>query len=178
MNWKGYVLPKVHWRPGDKIYYPETGSIVTDEQIKKAIRTGIEKNVRQHVEHSSAHCWGKRDKVHGKKIKKWRDKLGIKKAGLYLAQLVRMQEEIGTGGGGFRFIYGAFLQEAYAYHPIEKLLEISETFTHSGDLWRAAAVQAAGIYKGRIGSQEDFNVMGDYLLEIAEIGASGFCCLI
>ena len=105
----------------------------------------------------------------GKKIKKWRDKLGIKKAGLYLAQLVRMQEEIGTGGGGFRFIYAAFLQEAYAYHPIEKLLEISKTFTNSGDLWRDAAIQAAGIYKGRAGSQEDFNVMGDYLLEIAEL---------
>jgi hypothetical protein len=26
--------------------------------------------------------------------------------------IVRMQEEIGTGGGGFRFIYAAFLQEA------------------------------------------------------------------
>ena len=113
----------------------------------------------------------------GNKIKKWRDKLGIKKAGLYLAQLVRMQEEIGTGGGGFRFIYAAFLQEAYAYHPIEKLLEISETFTNSGDLWRDAAVQAAGIYKGRVGNQEDFNVMGDYLLEIAELERQAFVAL-
>ena len=43
------------------------------------------------------------------KIKKWCDKLGLKEAGLYLAQLVRMQEEIGTGGGGFRYIYAAFL---------------------------------------------------------------------
>ena len=86
----------------------------------------------------------------GNKIKQWRDKLGVKQAGLYLAQLVRMQEEIGTGGGGFRYIYAAFLQEAYAYHPIDDLLEISKMFTESGDLWRTAAVQAAGIYKGRI----------------------------
>ena len=113
----------------------------------------------------------------GKKIKKWRDKLGIKKAGLYLAQLVRMQEEIGTGGGGFRFIYAAFLQEAYDYYPIEKLLEISKIFTNSGDLWRDAAVQASGIYKGRVGSQEDFNVMGDYLLEIAELERQAFVAL-
>ena len=48
----------------------------------------------------------------GNKIKKWRDKLGLQKAGSYLAQMVRMQEEIGTGGGGFRYIYAAFLQEA------------------------------------------------------------------
>jgi hypothetical protein len=110
----------------------------------------------------------------GKKIKKWRDQLGQPKAGLYLAQLVRMQEEIGTGGGGFRYIYGAFLQEAYQYLPNDQLLEISKIFTRSGDLWRTAAVQAAGIYKGRIGSQEDFNVMGDYLLEISEIEKDAF----
>lgn len=111
------------------------------------------------------------------RIKKWRDKLGLKEAGLYLAQLVRMQEEIGTGGGGFRYIYGAFLQEAYAWHPKDELMEISTMFTDSGDLWRTAAVQAAGIYKGRIGSQEDFNVMGDYLLEIAEIERKAFTAL-
>ena len=65
-------------------------------------------------------------KYTGNKIKKWRDKLGLKQAGLYLAQLVRMQEEIGTGGGGFRYIYGAFLQQAYAFHPYDELLEISK----------------------------------------------------
>ncbi len=85
-----------------------------------------------------------------------------------------MQEEIGTGGGGFRYIYGAFLQEAHAYHQMDELLEISKLFTQSGDLWRTSAIQAAGIYKGRLGSQEDFNVMGDYLLEIAEIEKNAF----
>ena len=113
----------------------------------------------------------------GKKIKKWRDQLGQEKAGLYLAQLVRMQEEIGTGGGGFRYIYGAFLQEAHAFLPQDELLDISKTFTKAGDLWRTAAVQAAGIYKGRIGSQHDFDVMGDYLIEISEIEKAAFHAL-
>ncbi|MES1223153.1 MAG: DUF4872 domain-containing protein, partial [Bacteroidota bacterium] len=85
-----------------------------------------------------------------------------------------MQEEIGTGGGGFRYIYGAFLQQAHAFHPNDALLDISKTFTQAGDLWRTAAVQAAGIYKGRISSQQDFNIMGDYLLEIAEIEKNAF----
>ena len=31
---------------------------------------------------------------------------------LYLTHIVRMQEEIGTGGAGFRFMYASFLQEA------------------------------------------------------------------
>jgi len=177
-----YELERVRFAKGTlaprgQIYYPETGSIVTTQQIKKAIRTGIEKNVRNML-HIPLPVVGVKGIIFtGKKIKKWRDKLGIKKAGLYLAQLVRMQEEIGTGGGGFRFIYAAFLQEAYAYHPIDELLDISKMFTDSGDLWRTAAVQAAGIYKGRIGSQSDFNVMGDYLLEIAEMERQAFVAL-
>jgi hypothetical protein len=66
------------------------------------------------------------------------------------------------------------LQQAHGFHPNDELLDISKTFTRSGDLWRTAAVQAAGIYKGRISSQQEFNTMGDYLIEIAEIEKNAF----
>ncbi len=168
---KGVLAPK------GQIYYPKAAVIVTEDQIKKAIISGIKKNVYNMLHIPVPIVGVKGISYTGNKIKKWRDKLGLKQAGLYLAQLVRMQEEIGTGGGGFRYIYGAFLQEAYTYHPIDDLLEISKKFTNSGDLWRTAAVQAAGIYKGRVGSQEDFNVMGDYLLEIAEMEQQAFKAL-
>ena len=163
--------------PKGQLYYPKENRVVTDEQIKNGIRTGIKRNVRDmlHIPGNIAGVKGIR--YTAKKIKKWRDKLGPHDAGLYLAQLVRMQEEIGTGGGGFRYIYGAFLQQAYAYHKIDALLQISKSFTKAGDLWRTAAVQAAGIYKGRIGSQQDYNTMGDYLLEIAEIEKEAFQAL-
>jgi hypothetical protein len=160
--------------PRGQLYYPKEKTTVTREQIRQAIRTGIKRNVRDmlHIPGNIAGVSGIR--YTGNKIKKWRDKLGLHNAGIYLAQLVRMQEEIGTGGGGFRFIYGAFLQEAYAYYPIDALLEISKQFTRSGDLWRSAAVQAAGIYKGRLSSQQDFNTIGDYLSEIAELEKQAF----
>lgn len=168
---KGALAPK------GQIYYPVKGKPVTDEQIKRGIKSGIEKNIRNMLYIPGPITGISGIRFTGNRIKKWRDKLGPKQAGLYLAQLVRMQEEIGTGGGGFRYIYAAFLQEAHAYHPIDELLEISKMFTQSGDLWRTAAVQAAGIYKGRIGSQEDFNVMGNYLLEVAEIEKEAFMAL-
>jgi hypothetical protein len=163
--------------PRGQLYYPESGRPVTDEQVRKGIRNGIARNVRDmlHIPGPIAGVGGIR--YTGTRIKKWRDSLGLKKAGLYLAQLVRMQEEIGTGGGGFRYIYAAFLQEAFAFHPDEVLPRVSDLFTRSGDLWRDAAVQAAGIYKGRIGSQGDFNRMGDYLLEIAELEKKAFQAL-
>src|SRR5450631_2231120 len=169
-----YELERVRFAKGafapkGQLYYPKEKREVTNEQMRKAIRTGIKRNVRDmlHIPGPIAGINGIR--FTAKRISKWRDKLGPQKAGSYLAQLVRMQEEIGTGGGGFRYIYGAFLQQAHAFHANDALLDISKTFTRAGDLWRTAAVQAAGIYKGRISSQADFNIMGDYLLEISEI---------
>ena len=165
---KGILAPK------GQIYYPKIGPTITDTQIKKGIVSGIKKTINNMLHIPMPIVGVKGIKFTGNRIKKWRDTLGIQQAGLYLAQLVRMQEEIGTGGGGFRYIYGAFLQEANAYHPIDALLNISNRFTMAGDLWRTAAVQAAGIYKGRISSQQDFNIMGDYLLEIAEMERQSF----
>lgn len=160
--------------PNGQLYYPSAKKEVTEEQIKKAIKSGIKRNVRDMLYIPGPVVGVAGIKYTANRIKKWRDKLGLKQAGTYLAQLVRMQEEIGTGGGGFRFMYGAFLQQAHAYHPNDTLLSVAEDFTKAGDLWRSAAVQAAGIYKGRLGSQQDFNTMGDYLLEIAEIEKKAF----
>jgi hypothetical protein len=169
---KGALAPK------GQLYYPAQNVVVTDEQIKRGIISGIKSNVFSMISPWMGPIAGVNGiRYTGNKIKQWRDKLGLKEAGSYLAQLVRMQEEIGTGGGGFRYIYGAFLQEAHAYIPNDDLLEISKQFTASGDLWRTAAVQAAGIYKGRLGTQEDFNTMGDYLLEIADIERKAFTAL-
>ena len=177
-----YELDRVRFAKGafaprGQIYYPMEKKIVTDAQMRRAIETGIKRNVNHMLRIPGTIGGYKGIATTGKKIKKWKDKLGPQKAGLYLAQLVRMQEEIGTGGGGFRYIYGAFLQEAYTYHPIDELLDISKIFTEAGDKWRTAAVQAAGIYKGRIGSQADYDVMGDYLIEISEIEKKAFQAL-
>ncbi len=168
---KGALAPK------GQLYYPDQTKTVTDQQIRKAIETGIKRNILHMIKIPGNIAGVKGIAQTGRRIITWRDKLGLQKAGLYLAQLVRMQEEIGTGGGGFRYIYGAFLQEAHAFHPDDQLYEISKMFTQSGDLWRTAAVQAAGIYRGRIGSQQDFNLMGDYLLEISELEKQAFTAL-
>ena len=177
-----YELERVRFAKGPlaprgQLYYPKEKKIVTDDQIRNAIKGGIKRNIRDMLYIPGPIAGVSGIAYTGKKIKKWKDDLGLQKAGLYLAQLVRMQEEIGTGGGGFRYIYGAFLQEAHAYHPIDELLDISKTFTEAGDKWRNAAVQAAGIYKGRIGTQDDFDVMGDHLVEIAEIEKKAFKAL-
>lgn len=160
--------------PNGQLYYPKAHGLITDDAIKQGIKSGIQRNVRDMLRIPASFVGVSGIKNTGKKIKSWREKLGVEKSKLYLAQLVRMQEEIGTGGGGFRFIYGAFLQQAYSYVNNEVLLEVSKDFTKAGDIWRSAAVQAAGIYKGRLEKQEDYNLMCQFLEEAAEVEKMAF----
>lgn len=107
-------------------------------------------------------------KMVSRQIRKWPIKHGNKKANHYLAQMVRMQEEIGTGGGGFRFIYAAFLQEASVILKNEMLRNLSLEMTEIGDLWRDFAVQASRVYKNRSAQTDVYNMLADQLLAIAE----------
>ena len=67
----------------------------------------------------------------------------------YVGHIVRMQEEIGTGGAGFRFLYAAFLQEAAQISGIAELAVLSEQLNVVGDGWREFALKAARMIKGR-----------------------------
>lgn len=68
---------------------------------------------------------------------------------LYLGHIVRMQEEIGTGGAGFRFIYAAFLREASRLLNSAHLKEAATAMTEAGDHWRLFALRASKMCKGR-----------------------------
>lgn len=159
---QGALAPKGH------IYYPENIKEVDPEVLKKAVRTGIKRNVRDMLKIPGSIAGVSGIKYTAGKVRKWRDKMGVRRAGLYLGQIVRMQEEIGTGGGGFRFIYGAFLEQAAEILGRDELLQISEDITAAGDMWRNTAVQMAGIYKGRITEQKDFDQTADMMLDIYE----------
>ena len=83
------------------------------------------------------------------RIRNWDTVMGKRRALLNLAQVVRMLEEIGTGGAGFRFMYGAFLQEAADITGISELNDYCLRITDIGDLWRDFAYKASRIIKGR-----------------------------
>ena len=68
---------------------------------------------------------------------------------LYLGHIVRMQEEIGTGGAGFRFIYASFLQESAQQLDNPMLREMATALTDAGDEWRRFALLATKMCRGR-----------------------------
>ena len=92
------------------------------------------------------------------------DKLGFKEACRRLANIVRMQEEVGTGGAGFRFMYAAFLQEAADLFASAELSQLSKEMTAIGDIWREFAVVSARIVKQRAQSEETFEKAGGLML--------------
>jgi hypothetical protein len=64
-------------------------------------------------------------------------------ARLFLGNIIRMQEEIGTGGAGFRFLYASFLQESATLLDEPFLRQASEKMTDIGDEWREFALLVA-----------------------------------
>ena len=150
--------------PRGQMYYPI--QIPKEVDLKSAIIKGIKNTCRDML--APMPIVGVRGiKMVSRQIRKWPKKHGVRKANHYLAQMVRMQEEIGTGGGGFRFIYAAFLQEASVILANEELKELSKEMTQIGDSWRDFAVEASRIYKNRSAKEDAYNTIADELLDIA-----------
>lgn len=155
---KGAMAPKGH------MYYPI--EFPKELQLENAIKKGI-KTVCRDMLAPVPYVGVRGMRTIAKLIRKWPEKKGVKVANHYLGQLVRMQEEIGTGGGGFRFIYGAFLQEAAVVLKNPKLKELSLEITEIGDAWRDFAVDASRIYKNRSSELDAYNKVADQLVELS-----------
>jgi hypothetical protein len=102
-----------------------------------------------------------------RQLKSWPQKYGNRKSILYLAHVIRMQEEIGTGGGGFRLMYAAFLQEAGHVLNNDLFEELSGRMTKTGDIWRQFAAVGARICKNRPFEGEDFNLLSEIVMDCA-----------
>ncbi len=152
------------YKPKGKMYYIK--SVPETFDINSAIIKGIKHTCRDMLTIPFPYAGLNAEKTLAKHVKKWPDKLGERKAKLYLGQVVRMQEEIGTGGAGFRFLYAAFLQEASKIMNNSDLNEISEQMTAAGDLWREFGIAAGRIFKDRHPGKKPYNEVSDLLLNI------------
>lgn len=157
---KGALAPKGH------LYYPV--SVPQQIDLSVALRRAIKKTCNDML--APVPIVGvKGMRMVAKAILKWHKKLGVAKANYNLANLVRMQEEIGTGGGGFRFIYAAFLQEAGEYLNNSELIKLSQEMATIGDKWRDFAVEASRVYKKRSNTENVYQVLSDQLMELADL---------
>ncbi|MCX6125992.1 MAG: DUF4872 domain-containing protein [Proteobacteria bacterium] len=97
------------------------------------------------------------------------------KLNLNIAQVVRMAEEIGTGGAGFRFMYSAFLQEVGETFLHDAFRRASESMMRCGDEWRAFSADAVKFCKGS--SDRNIGLVADRLKHCASLERDTFKAL-
>jgi hypothetical protein len=123
--------------------------------LREAIRKSIKRTVHMMLYAPVPFIGVKGIHYLAKKIDKLNLRKDLRYVRLFLGHIVRMQEEIGTGGGGFRFMYAAFLQEAGQLIGSPPLGEASRMMTEAGDMWRLFALACARACKSKTA---DFDV--------------------
>ena len=138
---KGTLAPKGF------MYYPVRVNPSVD--LREAIGKSLKRTVHMML-HAPLPFIGVRG-IHylAKKIERLNARDDLRYTRLFLGHIVRMQEEIGTGGGGFRFMYAAFLQEAGQLLGSALLGEASQRMTETGDTWRRFALACAKACKSK-----------------------------
>jgi len=157
---KGALAPK-----GTMFYLKNVPARI---DLRPAVKAGIREVGRRMVKAPVPIIGVRGMRFLAKQLEGWPQKLGPKRAGQYLGHLIRMQEEIGTGGGGFRFIYAAFLQEAAELLERPRLNDLSRELTGIGDYWREFAVCAARRCKGRGEEETSYPRLGAMLRNCAD----------
>jgi hypothetical protein len=104
----------------------------------------------------------------GRDILKWRNRLSEDQVRDNLNQIVIMQEVVGSGGAGFRYMYAAFLSEAAQALETPALAEASRGMTRIGDRWRDFALVATRFVKGRPNAGDNYAAMASMVLDLAD----------
>ncbi|PIP07990.1 MAG: peptidase [Syntrophobacterales bacterium CG_4_8_14_3_um_filter_49_14] len=139
--------------PKGFMYYPVRINPSVD--LREAIRKSIKRTARMMLNTPLPFIGVEGIYYLGRKIERLKSHQDLRYVRLFLGHIVRMQEEIGTGGGGFRFMYAAFLQEAGQLLGSMPLGEASQMMTDAGDMWRQFASACA---KGCKSKTADFDV--------------------
>jgi len=141
---KGFLAPK------GKLYFVAGTPSVDPARLRQAVREGVIDTAKSMSRIPVSLFGGKAIGLLADRMEKWpRIYQDPQDSLMQLSNVVRMQEEIGTGGAGFRYLYAAFLQQAAPVLADTRYLEFSETLTAIGDTWRQFAAKCARICRSQ-----------------------------
>jgi len=166
---KGVMAPK------GLLYYPEF--VPSEINFERVLPRVIRKNAKVMLKTPLPIAGISGIRALARKIMKL-GKKDLRYASLFLGHIVRMQEEIGTGGAGFRFIYASFLQESGTILNKPHLAESSHAMTAVGDEWREFALMIAKAIRNKQGKSIDFEAISSKLLSVADSEAEVYKRLI
>lgn len=149
--------------PRGLIFYPERvpETVDLDRAVRRGIREVVFRMLRMPVPFFGVSGIG----YFSRKLAEWpryaRDTDHLSHEIMTISVIL---EERGTGGGGFRFLYASFLQEAASLLGNSELGEMAEAMMADGDAWREISLFAA-----RMGKQRDMGP--ERLRELADMVA-------
>ena len=158
---KGVLAPK------GLIFFPKANKNSVDAHLAKAVHSGVQEVVRRMLFSFMPFAGIAGIRLLSRQMTAWPQKLkDTEKVKLHVANVVRMQEEIGTGGAGFRYLYAAFLQEAGDKLNEKALQKAAQQMSEVGDEWRKFATLAAQFCKDRL--DVPYQEIPNILLTIAD----------
>jgi hypothetical protein len=143
--------------------------IPSEEVMKKAIKSGITKTCKYMLKVPMSF-------IGVSAIRKWADDLDnwseycedSEMLSHRIMMINVLLEDRGTGGGGFRYMYASFLQEAAELFKSDELEKFSSRMMENGDKWRAVSLHAARMGKKRDFSNEKMNELKQLFLTRAD----------
>lgn len=159
--------------PRGKMYWIE--DIPKEIDLKPAIISGI-KTVCKRMSKSKFPYGGYKGILKlAEHIENYPKKFKEDRAVFLMLNVVRMQEIVGTGGSGFRYIYANFLKEAAEIFQSKELNDFSIRMVEIADIWRDFALMAGKSAKrNTIPKIESFKATAEFLKKIATMEKTFF----
>jgi len=151
--------------PRGLLYYPE--SVPAAPDLERVLPLAIRATAKRMVGIPLPVFGVRGIRFLAKHLESWPARYGVKKANALVGNVVRMQEEIGTGGAGFRFLYSAFLQEAGQLLNRPEWVEAAAALGATGDRWREFAILGAQLVKGRETADSAYRKLAETLRDCA-----------
>lgn len=133
--------------PKGLLYYPERVPARFD--LEHAVRKGIARTLNVMTRAPLPWVGVRAIRRLGSNLQRVGQQVDPRYTRALVASVIRMQEEIGTGGGGFRFMYASFLQEAADALNAPPLAEAAEAMNETGDRWREFALAGARLIRDK-----------------------------
>jgi hypothetical protein len=153
--------------PKGLIFYPE--AIPERPDLKAAVRQGIKDAVFYMVKLPIPFFGVRGIRFFARKVREWpkltRDIEHLSHEVMMIAVIL---EERGTGGGGFRYLYATFLQEAAKILDDAGVAAVAKEMMENGDRWRDVSIAAARMGKRRDLGPQKLVELGEMILERAE----------
>ncbi len=153
--------------PQGLLFWP--ASIPERPDLKAAVRQGIRDAVFYMVKLPLPFFGVRGIRYFARKVREWpkltRDLDHLSHEVMMIAVIL---EERGTGGGGFRYLYATFLQEAAKILDNAGIADAAKAMMENGDRWRDVSIAAARMGKRRDLGPQKLRELGELILERAD----------